>query len=108
MKYLIVDDMPESLGLLIRTLRKIGHHVTTARDLDIGWQLIQHERETPFDPVVPDLALDRKSLEFIQEQSVIRNAPSMRDYGDFLPISGQAIGLRLCAGAEKCGSVIAI
>nr|VFK64291.1 MAG: Response regulator receiver domain-containing protein [Candidatus Kentron sp. UNK]VFK71054.1 MAG: Response regulator receiver domain-containing protein [Candidatus Kentron sp. UNK] len=95
MKYLIVDDIPESLSLLIRTLRQAGHYVTTARDLDIGWELVWDKRETPFDLVVLDLSLDRISREFIQEQSIIRNAPSMRDHRDFLPISGQAMGLRL-------------
>jgi len=94
MKYLIIDDMPEHLKLPVRTLRKIGHQVTTARDLDVGWQLIRDEHKEPFNLVILDLVLDTRSREFAWEQSIIRGALSPLGYGD-LPTSGQAMGLRL-------------
>nr|VFK28040.1 MAG: Response regulator receiver domain-containing protein [Candidatus Kentron sp. MB]VFK29354.1 MAG: Response regulator receiver domain-containing protein [Candidatus Kentron sp. MB]VFK74760.1 MAG: Response regulator receiver domain-containing protein [Candidatus Kentron sp. MB] len=94
MKYLIVDDEVAHLRRWTRPLREAGHHVTIAREVDIGWERIQRERKDPFDLVLLDLALDRRADEFTWEQGIVKEALSRRGFGD-LPMSGQALGLRL-------------
>nr|VFK28041.1 MAG: Response regulator receiver domain-containing protein [Candidatus Kentron sp. MB]VFK29357.1 MAG: Response regulator receiver domain-containing protein [Candidatus Kentron sp. MB]VFK74761.1 MAG: Response regulator receiver domain-containing protein [Candidatus Kentron sp. MB] len=96
MKYLIIDDIPVHIKLLAVALRRAEHQVETARNLDIGWDKFKHERNigTPFDLVVLDLTLDRKTQACAEEQEIIRESLILRDLGD-LPMSGQAMGLWL-------------
>nr|VFK64295.1 MAG: Response regulator receiver domain-containing protein [Candidatus Kentron sp. UNK]VFK71055.1 MAG: Response regulator receiver domain-containing protein [Candidatus Kentron sp. UNK] len=94
MKYLIIDDMREHIRHPVRILRDAKHEVKTARSLDEGWQWIQDEHRRPFDLVILDLALDKKTEEFTKEQNIIWNAMRLRHL-DLLPSSGQAMGLRL-------------
>lgn len=92
MRYLIIDDTPEHLKPLAQALREGGHEVVFARDLGIAWQRIKSGDQ--FDLVVIDLALDRYIEEFAKEQKIIREGLASRRLGD-LPMSGQALGLRL-------------
>nr|VFJ43919.1 MAG: Response regulator receiver domain-containing protein [Candidatus Kentron sp. FM]VFJ44263.1 MAG: Response regulator receiver domain-containing protein [Candidatus Kentron sp. FM]VFK06154.1 MAG: Response regulator receiver domain-containing protein [Candidatus Kentron sp. FM] len=90
MKYLFVDDQPNYLRVHKDTLREAGHEVEIARDLDVAWKRIEEERKaaSPFDLVLIDLGLDRKILEFEQEDEELRKKA-------FAARSGQALGLRL-------------
>jgi CheY-like chemotaxis protein len=98
MKYLIIDDTPEHLRLLAQALRGAGYQVVFARDLGIAWQwLIRGDR---FDLIAIDLALDRYAQEFAKEQQIIKKGLASRGLGD-LPMSGQALGLRLWAERQK-------
>nr|VFK39050.1 MAG: hypothetical protein BECKSD772F_GA0070984_10324 [Candidatus Kentron sp. SD]VFK43911.1 MAG: hypothetical protein BECKSD772E_GA0070983_10314 [Candidatus Kentron sp. SD] len=101
MKYLIIDDQLEHIKLPVRTLREAGHEVKTARHLDDGWRLIQHEREHPFDLVTLDLALDRRSQEFAEEQQIIWGTSKISGQGNDPYTSGQALGLRLWRRRRK-------
>lgn len=92
MKYLIVDDTPEHLKPLAQTLGGAGHGVVFARDLGTVWGWL--ERGDRFDLVVIDLALDLYIQEFAEEQRIIKEGLASRGLGD-LPMSGQALGLRL-------------
>lgn len=92
MKYLIIDDNLEHLKPLAQALRGAGHEVIFARDLGIAWQWLK--RGDRFDLVAIDLALDRYIEEFAKEQKIIREGLASRRLGD-LPMSGQALGLRL-------------
>ena len=96
MKYLFVDDMPKYLKIHVNALRDAGHVVEIACDLSTAWKWIGDERKTdnPFDLVLIDLGLDRKVMEFKKEDEELRDALLSKGYGD-LPISGQALGLRL-------------
>jgi hypothetical protein len=95
MNYLFIDDMPEYLKIHVRTLRKAGHAVETARDVGAGWSwIIRSKTEHPFDMVIIDLALDRKIREFDREYEEMSNVLGSRGYGE-LRMSGQALGLRL-------------
>ncbi|VFM96025.1 MAG: Response regulator receiver domain-containing protein [Candidatus Kentron sp. G] len=95
-KYLFVDDQPNYLKRHRDTLREAGYEVEMARDLGAAWERIEQERETgnPFDLVLIDLALDRKVPEFKKEDEELRDALLSQGHGD-VPISGQALGLRL-------------
>lgn len=92
MKYLFVDDTPEHLKLLLHALRKQSHEVTTARDLALAWKWLEEGKH--FDLIVIDLALDRYTQKFAEEFSNIKEALLNLGYGG-LPMSGQALGLRL-------------
>ena len=92
MKFLIVDDTPESLKPLSSALKDARHETANARDLAIAWRHI--EREQTFDLIVIDIALDRFVQEFREEQRIIREGLAARGFED-LPMSGQALGLRL-------------
>lgn len=92
MRYLIIDDTPEHLRPLAQALRGAGHEVVFARDLGIAWQWLEHGDR--FDLIAIDLALDRYSKEFAKEHKIIREGLALRHLGD-LPMSGQALGLRL-------------
>lgn len=92
MRYLIIDDTPEHLKPLAQTLRGARHEVVFARDLGVAWGWL--ERGDQFNMVVIDLALDRYIEEFAKEQQIIREGLASRRLGD-LPMSGQALGLRL-------------
>ncbi|WP_089724844.1 response regulator [Candidatus Thiosymbion oneisti] len=92
MKFLIVDDIPESLKPLTSTLRGRDHKITVARDLSVAWRYIEQKKQ--FDLIVIDIALDRYVEAFAEEQSIIRNGLTTRGHED-LPMSGQALGLRL-------------
>lgn len=92
MAFLIVDDTPESLKPLTKTLRETGHEIAIARDLFVAWRYIEQGKH--FDLIVIDIALDRFVEAFATEQHIIREGLKTQGYGD-LPISGQALGLRL-------------
>lgn len=92
MKFLIVDDNPEHLKPLPQTLREAGHTVVIARDLGTAWVRLQPDDS--FDLIAIDLALDRFINKFAPEQNLIRAGLVSRNLGD-LPMSGQALGLRL-------------
>jgi hypothetical protein len=92
MRYLIIDDTPEHLKPLAQALRGAGYEVVFARDLGVAWGWL--ERGDQFDMVIIDLALDRYIEEFAKEQQIIREGLASRRLGD-LPMSGQALGLRL-------------
>jgi DNA-binding response OmpR family regulator len=59
-RVLIVDDEETLLAAMGRYFRKIGCHVTTARERDEAGALLEHEG---FDLVILDLALTRFGLE---------------------------------------------
>jgi CheY-like chemotaxis protein len=92
MRFLIVDDTPEALKPLAGALRESGHETTTARDLSLAWLTIEKDRL--IDLVVIDIALDRYIREFADEQRQIREGLAAHGHED-LPMSGQALGLRL-------------
>jgi CheY-like chemotaxis protein len=92
MKYLFVDDTPEHLKPLMRSLRDAGHNVVVARNLGVAWHWL--ERGDRFDLALIDLALDRRSREFEDEFHEVRTALALRNLDD-LPVSGQALGMRL-------------
>lgn len=95
MKYLFIDDMPEYLKSHTRTLRRAGHTVEVARDIGTGWARITRNRtDNNFDLMIIDLALDRDIREFDPEHQEMKENLQAQGYGD-LPISGQALGLRL-------------
>lgn len=98
MKYLIVDDTPEHLKPLAQALRGVGSEVVFARDLGIAWGWL--ERGDRFDLIVIDLALDRYTQEFADEQRTIKKGLALGGLGD-LPMSGQALGLRLWRQRKK-------
>lgn len=98
MNYLIVDDTPEHLKPLAKNLREAGHTVVFARDLGIAWGWL--ERDDQFGLIVIDLALDRYTNEFADEQRIIKEDLALRGLGD-LPMSGQALGLRLWLERKK-------
>ncbi|MFZ4704045.1 MAG: hypothetical protein ACOYMG_28705 [Candidatus Methylumidiphilus sp.] len=87
-----MDDTPEHLKPLAHTLREAGHAMNFARDLGAAWGWL--ERGDHFDLIAIDLALDRYIREFEAEQAIIREGLALRNLAD-LPMSGQALGLRL-------------
>nr|VFK80657.1 MAG: Response regulator receiver domain-containing protein [Candidatus Kentron sp. SD] len=110
MKYLIIDDVPDMLKFLIRALREAGHTVMTARSLDVGWQWIQREpgespEKKPFDLVLLDLVLDRKSPEFTWKQGLVRKELALLGHGD-LPMSGQSPGAASVALARRSATTL--
>nr|VFJ43917.1 MAG: hypothetical protein BECKFM1743A_GA0114220_100126 [Candidatus Kentron sp. FM]VFJ44253.1 MAG: hypothetical protein BECKFM1743C_GA0114222_100099 [Candidatus Kentron sp. FM]VFK06156.1 MAG: hypothetical protein BECKFM1743B_GA0114221_1001111 [Candidatus Kentron sp. FM] len=93
-KYLFVDDMPKYLDIQIQALREAGHRVEIASDLGVAWMWIEGERkaDNPFDLVLADLLLARKTGEFGREDQQLRDGLRSKGYGD-IPESGQALGL---------------
>ena len=92
MNYLIVDDTPEHLKPLADALRRVEHNVVFSRDLGIAWGWLG--RGDQFGLIIIDLALDRYTQEFAEEHRIIKEGLASRGLGD-LPMSGQALGLRL-------------
>jgi CheY-like chemotaxis protein len=90
--YLLVDDTPYHLKPLTLALREAGHEIAIARDLCTAWGLLT--RGNRFDLVIIDIALDQGCPEFAAEASITKQALVQRSLAD-LPISGQAMGLRL-------------
>lgn len=66
--------------------------MVVARNLGTAWNWL--ERGDKFDLVVIDLALDRLIREFEPEFSTIKKRLSLQGLDD-LPMSGQALGMRL-------------
>nr|VFJ56950.1 MAG: hypothetical protein BECKDK2373B_GA0170837_106212 [Candidatus Kentron sp. DK]VFJ59047.1 MAG: hypothetical protein BECKDK2373C_GA0170839_106912 [Candidatus Kentron sp. DK] len=102
MKYLLIDDMPSYLKSHKRTLESAGHTAELARDVGTGWISIKNgvDMGDPFDLVLIDLALDREIPEFNREYKEMKDVLHSQGYGD-LPISGQALGLRLWRMREE-------
>jgi hypothetical protein len=92
MKILIIDDTPSHWRLLRQALQEGGHVVVVAPDVTGAWNWIA--KGDRFDLMVIDLALDRRAQEFQVEMKLINDALTASGY-DGLPVSGQALGLRL-------------
>lgn len=92
MEYLIIDDEPRFLTTWRRTLEASGHTICVVRDLTSAWNLLVKGKH--FDLVVIDIALDRREAEFEKEYAELQAGLAARGKGG-LPMSGQALGLRL-------------
>lgn len=92
MKYLFIEDQPEHLKPLTRELRDKRNEVVVARDLAEAWTWLQGGQQ--FTLVAIDLALDQPVPEFAAEFGEVLKALSRKGLGE-LPMSGQALGLRL-------------